>query len=151
MNVWSIYIKATGVFTGRSYIGPSLEALGPLPDGEAAWPGQVDSTRWRLNASAPEPVLVEYRPPPPPNTNMVTWRWSEPEWRWEPHPTPEAQAKEACAKRAELLAASDWVVTKAAEEGAAVPPPWRKYRQDLRDITLQQGFPSAIAWPAPPA
>ncbi|MBQ0934658.1 phage tail assembly chaperone [Ideonella paludis] len=151
MKIWSIYVIATGVFTGRSYIGPSLETLGPLPEGEAAWLGQVDATRWRLDTSGPEPVLVEYRPPPPPDTDMVTWRWSEPEWRWEPHATPAAQAQAVCARRAELLAACDWVVTRAAEQGATVPMPWQTYRQALRDITLQQGFPSFVAWPAPPA
>lgn len=150
MKVWSIYVIATGVFTGRSYIGPSLETLGPLPEGEAAWPGQVDATRWRLDTSGPEPVLVEYRPPPPPDTDMVTWRWSEPQWRWEPHPTPEAAAKEARAKRDELLAASDWVEIKAFRIGQPVPAIWRDYRQALLDLTLQPGWPLQLNWPAPP-
>ncbi len=27
---------------------------------------------------------------------------------------------------------------------------WRTYRQDLRDITLQEGFPLNIVWPEKP-
>ena len=48
------------------------------------------------------------------------------------------------------LAACDWVVTRAQEEGTPVPPEWREYRQALRDIT-DQADPCAIEWPTPPA
>tara|TARA_R100000027_G_scaffold17389_1_gene12598 strand:- start:155 stop:358 length:204 start_codon:yes stop_codon:yes gene_type:complete len=34
-----------------------------------------------------------------------------------------------------LLNESDWVVTKHLEANEAVPTSWKKYRQDLRDIT----------------
>tara|TARA_R100001086_G_C11687700_1_gene217633 strand:+ start:249 stop:449 length:201 start_codon:yes stop_codon:yes gene_type:complete len=33
------------------------------------------------------------------------------------------------------LRESDWVVTKHLESNKAVPTSWKKYRQDLRDIT----------------
>ena len=51
-------------------------------------------------------------------------------------------------KRNALLAASDWTqVADAPVDKAA----WGEYRQALRDITDQPGFPLDIAWPAPPA
>ena len=37
-------------------------------------------------------------------------------------------------KRDELLAETDWVVTKATETGVAVSDAWKTYRQALRDL-----------------
>ena len=37
-------------------------------------------------------------------------------------------------KRDELLAETDWVVTKATETGVAVSDTWKTYRQALRDL-----------------
>lgn len=50
-----------------------------------------------------------------------------------------------------LGAASDWVVTRAFEQGAQVPAPWAAYRQALRDVTAQLGFPGSVQWPSAPA
>lgn len=59
----------------------------------------------------------------------------------------EALAAEARTKRNGLLAASDWTqVADAPVDQAA----WATYRQALRDITAQAGFPAAIDWPAIP-
>ena len=59
----------------------------------------------------------------------------------------EALATEARAKRNGLLAASDWTqVADAPVDQAA----WATYRQALRDITAQAGFPADIAWPTKP-
>jgi hypothetical protein len=45
---------------------------------------------------------------------------------------------------------SDWVVLRAADRGEPVPPEWLAYRQALRDITEQPGFPQDVVWPEPP-
>lgn len=73
-----------------------------------------------------------------------------PELADQPEPTAEDLATAARFKRDYLLTACDWVVIKAQEAGEAVPDCWRAYRQALRDITNQAGFPSAISWPEPP-
>ena len=58
--------------------------------------------------------------------------------------------------RAGLLADSDWVVTKAIEQnaqdglGVQIPVVWLTYRQALRDITAQSGFPRTVTWPSKP-
>ena len=58
-----------------------------------------------------------------------------------------ALATEARSKRNTLLAASDWTqVADAPVDQAA----WATYRQELRDITSQEGFPEAITWPVAP-
>jgi hypothetical protein len=57
------------------------------------------------------------------------------------------QAKSVRATRDAKLAATDWIVIKAFEAGAAVPAEAAATRQALRDITSQAGFPWEITWP----
>lgn len=62
----------------------------------------------------------------------------------------ERAAHLARVQRDRMLAESDWRVTAALEAGETLLGPWREYRQALRDITKQPGFPMAIEWPVPP-
>jgi hypothetical protein len=57
------------------------------------------------------------------------------------------QAKSVRAARDAKLAATDWMVIKALEAGAAVPSDIAVNRQALRDITSQAGFPWTVTWP----
>lgn len=59
----------------------------------------------------------------------------------------EALATEARSKRNTLLAASDWTQVADAHVDQAA---WATYRQALRDITAQAGFPTDISWPVQP-
>jgi hypothetical protein len=63
------------------------------------------------------------------------------------------QAASVRSARDNLLADSDWVVTKALEVGEAVPEAWATYRQALRDITSLDSFPDLEEeeWPVKPA
>lgn len=51
-------------------------------------------------------------------------------------------------KRAQLLAQCDW--TQLPDVPAATQAKWLAYRQALRDISLQAGYPQTIVWPATP-
>lgn len=50
-------------------------------------------------------------------------------------------------KRNRLLSACDW--TQVADSPVGKPA-WAAYRQELRDITAQAGFPWEITWPVAP-
>ncbi|QPS45142.1 MULTISPECIES: XkdW family protein [Burkholderia] len=52
-------------------------------------------------------------------------------------------------RREALLKAADAAVGRAADAGMD-PTPFRKYRQALRDITAQSGYPMSIDWPEEP-
>jgi len=52
--------------------------------------------------------------------------------------------------RDDLLSISDWVVVKHTELGEPIPQEWQEYRQALRDITEQAGFPGNVEWPTAP-
>lgn len=64
--------------------------------------------------------------------------------------TEEQLAQQARSKRDNLLRYSDYYVMPdypATEEGLAEV---KAYRQALRDITKQEGFPDAVTWPSVP-
>ena len=57
------------------------------------------------------------------------------------------KAAEVRAERTAKLAATDWTqITDSTADKAA----WATYRQALRDITAQAGFPWTITWPDAP-
>ncbi len=53
-------------------------------------------------------------------------------------------------ERNNRLSETDWVVIKALETNSPLSPEWISYRQALRDITQQSGFPWDIIWPSKP-
>ena len=60
----------------------------------------------------------------------------------------EMAAQEARQMRDRLLAASDWTQVADAPVDAAA---WATYRQALREVPQQEGFPENITWPEVPA
>lgn len=73
---------------------------------------------------------------------------------WVPAPNiDEIIAAECRSKRDRLLAESDWTDTASAQSrlGVALFSAWATYRQALRDISLQPGFPLDVIWPDPPS
>ena len=62
----------------------------------------------------------------------------------------EQAARNIRGKRDGLLQDTDWIVIKAYERNANIPAEWEMYRQALRDITSQEGFPYNATWPTKP-
>ena len=60
-------------------------------------------------------------------------------------------AHEIRVKRTRLLCKCDWCMVSDAIADPAVKAEWVTYRQALRNLTTQPGFPSTIVWPVPPA
>lgn len=59
----------------------------------------------------------------------------------------QAQASNVRAERDELLLDSDWTQLS---DSPVDPLPWRTYRQELRNVPQQAGFPWTIVWPVAP-
>lgn len=59
----------------------------------------------------------------------------------------EAKASAIRSERNEKLSASDWTQVPDAPVDKAA---WATYRQALRDITAQAGFPHSVTWPVKP-
>lgn len=62
----------------------------------------------------------------------------------------QAVAEDIRALRDAKLAASDWISVKHLEAGTAIPSAWADYRQALRDLPAQPGFPFSVTWPVQP-
>jgi hypothetical protein len=58
------------------------------------------------------------------------------------------QAASVRAERNRRLAESDW--TQGKDIPDSISTPWAAYRQELRDLTAQGGFPWDIIWPTQP-
>lgn len=102
------------------------------------------------------PVPLCALTPPPPTTHPQVAQFVANEWVvLEKYPEPEALSEEQEAQKARtlrngLLAQSDWVVIRAYEQGAPIASEWAAYRQALREIPLQEGFPTDVIWPDQP-
>lgn len=73
------------------------------------------------------------------------------EYRTQPKEQSEVEA-DVIAKRNQLLLESDWTDTSPAQTrfSDTAKSLWAIYRQELRDITSQQGFPWDPIWPTKP-
>jgi hypothetical protein len=60
------------------------------------------------------------------------------------------QAKSVRQSRDDKLKETDWIVIKNLELNANIPGAWEVYRQALRDIPAQSGFPWTVTWPDAP-
>lgn len=74
--------------------------------------------------------------------------WSLP-WVLQARPLEEAQDR-VRSNRDYLLSKTDWRVTKAYERSENLPAEWELYRQALRDVTAQEGYPFNVTWPTKP-
>ncbi len=107
----------------------------------------LDSTNWLIPAGCVKTA-------PPTITDKQLAKWDGAKWAVEnipvvePDPEPEtlSPAETVRRKRNQLLAASDkmGLVDRITDE-------WRTYRQALRDVPAQAGFPRNITWPNEPS
>lgn len=63
--------------------------------------------------------------------------------------TTEQKAQNIRSKRTNLLRKSDW--TQGADVPTSTKSKWTDYRQNLRDLPAQSGFPDSVTWPTQPS
>lgn len=147
---WSFYDPATGRLARRHISLPDGEdAARHAPSGHLPIEGRHDWDRCRVNRSTGR--VVKCRPLKPAASDERTWHWDAAADAWLARPTTLALARQARAKRDELLGATDWVVARAVERGESVPAEWVRYREALRAVPEQEGFPQNVEWPMPPS
>jgi len=131
MIALTIYsVRPDGVFGGEVEIQVADPVMAPVPRGH---------TR-----DSPYPI-------PEGHYAVMSNGWKYAQGQAPVYPDPvQVEAEQAAQVRAERnskLAASDWTqVADAPVDQSA----WAWYRQSLRDITSQVGFPWAIEWPEQP-
>ena len=104
--------------------------------------------------------VYPYTRPEPDEYDRLAWRLIDDEfvnvngawilpYKLEALPLDEAESN-VRRKRDRDLQKCDWVVIKNTEKGTNIPVEWEVYRQALRDITGQAGFPYSVEWPTKP-
>jgi len=129
-------------------IDPVLEAPAPTPSGEYKSVGrngvvQDANGNW-VFAWVERDMFSDYV-----NDEGVTVTKAEQEQAYTARKNEEA-ATATRAERDKLIASCDWMAIKAFEAGTGVATEWATYRQALRDVSAQAGFPNDITWPKKP-
>lgn len=129
-----------------------------LTTGRVVSTGQCDDSDFRLQAR-PGVGLVEGAfhpsefywdgtamvPIPPKPSEFHVWDATQRQWTVDLAMAAEVQLRERNAR----LRACDW--TQVVDIDTATQEAWQPYRQALRDITSQPGYPLTVDWPTPPA
>jgi hypothetical protein len=106
----------------------------------------LDSTNWLIPAGCVETT-------PPTMTDSQLAKWNGTEWvledtpivKSDPEPEPIAPEVLVRAERDSRLAASDTMAL-----ADRITDAWRTYRQALRNVPAQAGFPTDVTWPIEP-
>jgi hypothetical protein len=150
MNYYIIYNKQSGE------ILQSMETLLPISEDYVAHiintntdilqvQQPVDNSKYYISAGN----LTEF--PTKPRADYI-WNWTTMSWQ-DPRTEEQKfqqQAQQVLAERKKLLDSTDWIVVKAVDTGTPVPAAWQTYRQELRDVTNQTGYPYQVTWPTKP-
>ena len=129
MNVYQTDINGV-------YVGNTVADQDPL-----------DSTNWLIPAGCVKTA-------PPTITDKQFAKWDGSGWCVEnipvvepdPEPKPLSEEETVRAKRDQLLVASDTMAL-----ADRITDEWRTYRQSLRDVPAQDGFPNSVTWPTEPS
>ena len=145
---WSFYDVATGALAPGAITCSAAQLAANTPPGHAAIAGRFDPLSQRVDLATGQ--VVDWQPPAPADDELRTWAWDAVTRRWVASPTELALANAARTERDARLAACDWITVRALELAEPAPPDWLAYRQALRDVPDQPGFPTAIEWPTAP-
>tara|TARA_R110000787_G_scaffold34909_1_gene90096 strand:+ start:1741 stop:2136 length:396 start_codon:yes stop_codon:yes gene_type:complete len=109
----------------------------------------MDSNNWLIPAGC-----VETAPPTITDSQLAKWNGTEwvvediPAVESDPEPEPIAPEVLVREERDELLMTSDWTQV---DDSPVDKSAWATYRQLLRDVPSQAGFPTTITWPTKPS
>lgn len=124
-----------------------------IPDGYASMQGYGTNQENYVNNAVIEDYTIAQQVT---KANKPTYKcaWSNATFTWSDSRTTEEQNLDAegiaISTRDALLSQSDWVIVRAVDQGTPIPTDWQTYRQALRDITNQSGYPTNVVWPVAP-
>lgn len=142
---YSFHDSASGEFSARHWSGPASQLPVNTPPGFTAIEGEYDCRLHRIENGE----VVVHKPPKPDDTSHTRYEWDDSQG-WVGKPTDARTAVQVRADRSMRLAKCDWVALRALETAKPMEPAWFAYRQLLRDVPAQPGFPNDIAWPVSP-
>ena len=137
---FAIY-DATGRILRTGYCPTSMLDI-QAGEGEFLYVGSADEERQYINTSTGDLADKPVKPDGRYEFNSLTKTWDV------VIPTVAETELEVRVRRNMLLTGCDW--TQLPDVPLAIKDAWVSYRQALRDITTQSGFPLDIVWPTPP-
>lgn len=136
---YTIYKQTTGQIARTVY----TDDIGlQLAEGESYIDNSYDDTLYYILNN--EAVQIPAKP-----SAYAEFDYSTKQWVLNPI----LAIREVKSKRSQLLLGSDWTDTLSAKNrlGETLYDQWQTYRQALRDITTQSGYPYTVVWPTTPA
>ena len=131
---YTIYSLATGQIL-RIAFTTNIEAQ--IQDGEGYLDGSIDDSAYYIENNLP--VEIPVKPSQYSVFDFVTKQWVQ---------NQNMAILDVSEKRKRLLNASDW--TQLPDVSITTKQAWAQYRQALRDITSQEGYPFNVIWPQNP-
>ena len=132
--IYTIYSEITGQIL-RVVQTDHIESQ--LQEDQLHIEGSFDDTRYYIDNGSP--VEIPEKPSPYADFDYTTKQWVV---------NNAMVVFNVLEKRKKLLAGTDW--TQMPDVTLANKAAWATYRQELRDITAQAGYPTEITWPTPP-
>ena len=133
---YTIYSEATGQIL-RNIQTDDIEIQ--LETGESYIEGFVDDANYYIENGIP--IAIPTSPSPYAVFNFSTKQWVLNE---------NLAIAEVSDQRQKLLYSSDWTQIPNNPLTAEKQAEWATYRQQLRDIPSQSGYPFNVIWPTPP-
>lgn len=134
--IYTIYTKATGQIVG---VIRTSNIDVQLTDGQAYLEGSYNDTEFYVEDGVPVKI--------PANTNnFYVFDYQTKSWV----PDTNQAVVSAKQKRFGLLLESDWTQLPNGPLTAVQQTAWATYRQELRDIPEQSGYPFDVVWPVAP-
>lgn len=155
---YSEYRLSDGTFTGKILEGDMQALAMNILNGMGILQGEFNPDIDRVDLLRTIPIIasgsVKQRYQNKPDNPFV--RWDKDIEQWKDFRSQEQILEMAGdvikRKRLQLLVDSDWTDTLSAKArlGESTYSEWQTYRQALRDITKQSGYPLDVTWPVPP-
>jgi hypothetical protein len=112
-----------------------------VQEGESLLLAYTDPTKQYIDVATKEVVDIPSKP-----NEFCEFDWINKEWL----DNSDLAIGSVTYKRQLLLQESDWTDTVSAQTRLTNYDEWQFYRQQLRDITTQEGYPFNVEWPTQP-
>lgn len=140
MSNITVYDKNSGyILRGLSIPDNMIEQQ--LTDSEDFIEGLYSGDLFYIDVAAKTPIAISEKP-----NNYSILDWTTKQWINDI----DILKRAINLKRLQLLQQSDWTDTVSAQTRLNNYAEWQAYRQALRDITSQSGYPENIVWPEQP-
>lgn len=134
--IYTIYDSTTGQILR---VVNTNEIESQVGQGESFIEGEFDDVTYYIENDA----AVEIPPQP---SQYSTFDFATKQWVL----TPDRAMSDVAIKRNKLLFSSDWTQIPNNPLTSQQQADWATYRQQLRDVTSQSGYPYNVVWPVAP-